>query len=62
MACKPHHKPPLNLERGIRNGRLNIFVAILNFIETPDSFKYFIFKKKQFVSSYFAKNEFRSFS
>ena len=56
VACKPHHNPPLNLERGVRNGRLNIFVAILNCIETPDLFIYFIFKKKHFVSPHFAKN------
>ena len=45
VACKPHHKPPRNLERGIRNGILNIFVAILNFIETPDLFKYLYSKR-----------------
>lgn len=42
VACKPHCKPPLDLERGFRDGRVNIFVAIFNCIETPDLFKYFI--------------------
>ena len=30
------------------DGRVNIFVAIFNCIETPDQFKYFILKKKPF--------------